>query len=116
MKKKLCNHPGCNRLVDIGARYCAEHTRERKPFENAVRTNDSLYNTAAWRKLRGKIVKEHPYCARCGMSKKETSLHVHHVIEPRGNEVLFFDEHNLVPVCESCHQKITAEEIRRRKN
>jgi 5-methylcytosine-specific restriction protein A len=115
MKKKLCNHPGCNRLIDIGERYCPEHTRERKPFENAVRANASLYNTVAWRKLRGKILKEHPYCTRCGISKKETSLHVHHRIEPRGNEALFFDETNLLPLCESCHRVITGKEIRSRK-
>jgi 5-methylcytosine-specific restriction endonuclease McrA len=105
----------------MGERYCKKHIRgtERpagpKPFENAVRANDSLYNTARWRKLKGKVLKAHPYCFKCGISKSETTLHVHHLIEPRGNEELFFDETNLVPVCDSCHRVLTAQEIRNRR-
>jgi 5-methylcytosine-specific restriction protein A len=117
MKKKLCNHPGCSRLIDIGERYCTEHAarEKRKPFEGANRSNASLYNTAKWRKLRNKILREQPYCYKCGIGKNETSLQVHHVIEPRGDEALFYDESNLLPVCESCHRILTAKEIRNRK-
>jgi 5-methylcytosine-specific restriction endonuclease McrA len=116
MKKKVCARPGCNRLIDIDQRYCREHeTKAGKPYENAVRYNALLYNTARWRKLREKVLQEHPYCSRCGIGKNETSLHVHHIVEPRGNEDMFFDESNLIPVCDSCHRIITAKEIWNRK-
>jgi 5-methylcytosine-specific restriction endonuclease McrA len=86
-----------------------------RPFENASRANTPMYNTARWRKLRAKVLKENPCCFKCGISKKETALHVHHLIEPRGNEELFFDETNLVPVCASCHRVLTVQEIQNRR-
>jgi 5-methylcytosine-specific restriction endonuclease McrA len=119
MKKKICNYPGCNTLIDITERYCTEHKREPKgaePYKNAERSNASLYNTTRWRKLRSKILKEHPNCFRCGISKNETRLEVHHVVEPRGNEELFFDETNLTAVCPPCHRILTNKEIWGRKN
>jgi 5-methylcytosine-specific restriction endonuclease McrA len=117
MKRKICNYPGCTTLIAMTERYCGEHKRENStPFQNAVRTNAALYNTDRWKKLRSKIVKEHPYCSRCGISKKESRLEVHHIIAPRGSEELFFDEDNLVPVCESCHSVLTAQEINSRRN
>jgi 5-methylcytosine-specific restriction endonuclease McrA len=117
MKRKICNYPGCTALIAVTERYCEEHKRENsKPFQNAVRTNAALYNTARWKKLRSKIVREHPHCSRCGISKNESRLEVHHLVEPRGNEELFFDENNLVPVCDSCHRNLTAQEIYNRRN
>jgi 5-methylcytosine-specific restriction endonuclease McrA len=116
MKKKLCRQPGCNRLIDSTETYCGDHARAgKKPYENAGRTNAALYNTVRWRKLRNRILNEQPQCSRCGIGRNEATLHVHHTIEPRGNEELFFDETNLVPVCESCHRVLTAREIRNRK-
>jgi 5-methylcytosine-specific restriction endonuclease McrA len=61
------------------------------------------------------VLKEYPYCVKCGIGKNETPLHVHHIVEPRGNEELFFNKDNLVPVCDACHRVLTAEEIRKRK-
>jgi 5-methylcytosine-specific restriction protein A len=114
MKKKICNSPGCNRLIDHGSRYCDEHTRPPTiPFKNAVRTNGLLYNTTRWRKLRKIIIEESPFCSMCGAT--ETELEVHHAIPPRGNEDLFFDKNNLVVVCSDCHRVVTNREIRKRK-
>jgi 5-methylcytosine-specific restriction protein A len=117
MRKKICNYPGCNTLIDMNERYCKEHTRPPKTeaFKNAGRSNTSLYNTVRWRKLRNKILKEYPCCFKCGIGKDETRLEVHHKIEPRGNEELFFDEDNLITVCGTCHRVITAAEIRNRR-
>jgi 5-methylcytosine-specific restriction protein A len=116
MKRKICNHPGCNCLIVPPERYCSKHQRERpQPFETAKRFNELLYNTTRWRKLRTKILKEQTHCSKCGLSNSETKLEVHHVIPPRGNEELFFDENNLVAVCPLCHKIITGREIRNRK-
>jgi 5-methylcytosine-specific restriction protein A len=114
MKRKICNSPGCNALIDTSERYCPLHKREQPaPFGNAVRYNESLYKTTRWRSLRAKVLREQTACFRCGTS--EEKLEVHHLVPPRGNEELFFDENNLVAVCPTCHRTITNEEIRNRK-
>jgi len=94
-------------------KYCSKHQPEKRvPFKNAVRHNEGLYNTTKWRKLRNITLTEQPLCSICGISNKEASLQVHHIVAPRGNEELFFDENNLTSVCSTCHRKITAKEIR----
>ena len=110
MRAKICNFPSCNKLIKQDERYCESHIKPKvKPFENAVRHNEGLYNTTRWRKLRKEVLSETPYCAKCGISK---NLEIHHIVPPRGNEGLFFDENNCVPVCKSCHRIITAREIK----
>jgi 5-methylcytosine-specific restriction endonuclease McrA len=102
MKKKICNFPGCNKLIGISERYCSQHKREAAtPFSSAVRYNEALYNTTQWRRLRKEILKECPNCYRCGA---DTDLQVHHIIPPKGNEDLFFDRSNLATICSSCHR------------
>jgi 5-methylcytosine-specific restriction protein A len=111
MKRKICRSPGCNALIPQTETYCDKHKREPSPpFITAIRSNN--YNTAQWRQLRKKILKEQPRCFHCGCTN---DLQVHHVIPPRGNEELFFDENNLVAVCATCHRILTSHEIRKRK-
>jgi 5-methylcytosine-specific restriction protein A len=115
MKKKICNRPGCNELIDITERYCLKHTENatsNKPFENAKRSNGGFYNTCRWRMLRKQHLKENPYCVKCG---NRDSLTVDHVVPPRGNEDLFFDLDNLQTLCETCHRAKTSMEIRKRR-
>ena len=119
MRKKICSSAGCNNLIDYSEKYCEKHKTEKQktervPFQNAKRNNTNLYNTTLWRKLRNEILKQQPYCFKCGISVKESPLEIHHVIAPLGNEDLFYDENNLLPVCQQCHRKITAGEIRNR--
>jgi 5-methylcytosine-specific restriction protein A len=116
LRKKICNSPGCNELIDISERYCQQHQKEEpKPFENAIRFNEGLYKTTRWKQLRTRILKEQTNCFKCGIPKAEAKLEVHHKIPPRGNEELFFDEGNLVAVCPICHRIITNQEIGKRK-
>jgi 5-methylcytosine-specific restriction protein A len=116
MKAKICNSPGCNELIPPTERYCPRHKKEPgKPFSSAIRFNEELYHTSQWRKLRATILKEQPNCSKCGISGSESKLEVHHIIPPRGNEELFFDENNLVSVCPVCHKIITNKEIGNRK-
>ena len=117
MRAKICREPGCDALIRVSETYCDRHRRperkpEREPFENAVRYNTVHYRTARWRNLRRRVLAETPHCVRCGISKDDATLEVHHVKPPRGDEGLFFDEGNLVPVCRRCHGAITAREIR----
>jgi 5-methylcytosine-specific restriction protein A len=116
MKKKICNHSGCNNLIEQNERYCSNHQKEKgKPFEGAIRYNEAVYKTSQWRTLRKKVLAEQPFCAKCGLTDKETKLEVHHIIPPRGNEELFFDRNNLVSVCTICHKYLTNREIGNRK-
>jgi 5-methylcytosine-specific restriction protein A len=116
MKKYLCRFPGCGTLLENQG-YCDKHKIEKKtePFKNAVKSNEGLYNTTRWRKLRAKLLEEQENCYRCGIFKTESKLEVHHIIPPRGDEELFFDINNLAVVCSECHKVITAQEIQRRK-
>jgi 5-methylcytosine-specific restriction protein A len=115
MKKKICNSPGCNELIAPTERYCQHHKKESPPpFSGAIRFNEALYKTSHWRTLRAKILKEQPNCFKCGISGSESKLEIHHLVPPRGNEELFFDENNLMTVCSACHRVITNREIRNR--
>jgi len=108
-KAKICNEAGCNALIDSGSTYCQKHIKApRVPFQNATRSNDGLYNTTRWRKLRKKILSETPYCIRCGA---DSGLEIHHKVAPRGDVELFYEESNCVPVCRACHRRFTAREI-----
>jgi 5-methylcytosine-specific restriction protein A len=116
MKKKICNHPGCNELIPPTERYCQHHKKESAPpFSSAIRFNEALYKTTQWKTLRKKVLAEQPFCAKCGLTDIETKLEVHHIIPPRGNEELFFDRDNLVSVCPVCHKYLTNREIKNRK-
>lgn len=110
MKKKICSHPSCRELIDDpGPSRCKKH--EVKPFQNALRSNQTLYNTIEWRRLRKRIIeRDGQICTICG----EWGNDVHHKIPPRNNKELFFDESNCITICKSCHRIITAEEIRNR--
>jgi len=122
MKKKVCNDPSCNTLIEPGERYCERHKRDnakargdRIPFQNAQRYNAEFYRTSTWRNLRKQVLRENPFCEKCGIPQKETSLHVHHKIPPRGDEGLFYDIDNLAVLCEGCHRGTTAREIAGRR-
>ena len=130
MIKRLCQYSGCNCFAVEHHIYCEKHLAEsqkkhqewlqnhnkKKPFENAIRTND--YNNAAWRKLRLEVLKRDGYCCQqCGITQKESGfpLEIHHIICPKGNKELFFDINNCVTLCKACHARITQEEVRENK-
>jgi 5-methylcytosine-specific restriction protein A len=116
MRKKICNSPGCNELIPPTETYCSQHRKESPaPFSSAIHFNERLYNTTQWRKLRAKILREQSNCSKCGISKNESKLEIHHLVPPRGNEELFFDENNLTAICPACHRVITNREIRKRQ-
>jgi 5-methylcytosine-specific restriction protein A len=119
MKRYLCRNPGCGKLIEKPG-YCNLHKIERennkpKPFINAIRSNNELYQLPEWRALKKKVLNDMPFCCYCGIGKNESRLEVHHVVPPRGDRDLFFDYSNCISVCPDCHSKITAIEISNRR-
>jgi 5-methylcytosine-specific restriction protein A len=118
MKKYLCKAPGCGALMDKPG-YCDTHRRpavnhKAPPFENAQRSN--YYGSYRWKSLSRRMVRENPRCELCGVSKADGAiLEAHHRDPPRGDEDMFFDENNLMVLCQPCHRVITAREIQERK-
>ena len=112
MKKRICLEVNCNSLIDIKERYCEKHKRPKvKLFENAVRYNAEFYNTVKWQNLKKEVLRNQSYCNRCGITNSIVQLDIHHKIPPKGNEELFFDIENCIPLCKTCHRIITAKEI-----
>ena len=117
MKLYRCKTPGCNYILDRPG-YCERHQRpvqtatESKPFATANRTNQSMYRTYKWRKLKSEIIKQQPYCAICGVT---VGLQVHHVQPPRGDASLFYAPENLIVLCEHCHRRLTQLETTSRR-
>jgi 5-methylcytosine-specific restriction protein A len=84
---------------------------ERKPFERD-NSNADFYNSWAWRKLRKLQLDKNPLCKHCEDNDVITKAKVaDHIISiNRGGERL--DEANLQSLCESCHNKKSANESR----
>ena len=113
----------CNCPAIPGERYCKMHLKhadQRRPvfhapvqpsipFAEAQRPNERLYRSTRWTTLSRKVREATPYCANCGA---RAGLTVHHIVPPKGNAELFYDESNLVVVCKPCHDSITAREGR----
>ena len=116
-KVKMCRTPGCGLLADESG-YCAKHQRfrvadapkPRTPWDGANRPNRELYNTQRWKVLRDKVRKERGECVVCGSGD---NLTVHHIVTPKGDEALFYDEGNLTVLCKACHDRQTSMENRR---
>ncbi|UTC78121.1 HNH endonuclease [Treponema sp. OMZ 799] len=120
VQKYYCKWQGCKALLDTPG-YCLKHKplveqreaeRSKKRinnFKNAKRTNYLFYKTKEWRELRSKVLKKQKQCVLCGSSEL---LHVDHIVPPRGNRGLFFNINNLQVLCEICHRKKTAKEIK----
>lgn len=105
--KRPCRFRGCPKLVDSASGYCEEHEKiqlrryekERAPIHN------QRYGYQ-WRKLRKKFLDAHPLCEQCRLQGRYTmATEVHH-IKPLANGGTN-DESNLMPLCKSCHSRIT---------
>lgn len=64
---------------------------------------ENFYRLAKWRKLRARVLEQHPLCAHCKEQKQITVAQmVDHTTPIRlGGEP--YDEANLLPLCNKCH-------------
>ena len=49
------------------------------------------------------LTRDNFICVFCKEDDRK-KLHIHHIIPKSVNSLLFFDEHNLITVCHSCHK------------
>ena len=92
--RQVCGVPGCPRLSVKGGR-CGQHQREA--WAGRPPAHQRGYGWA-WSKLRAQVLTEEPACRVCGA----VAVTVHHKV--KGSTA----RQNLVPLCKSCHDKVTA--------
>ena len=106
--KKPCRYPGCPRLTENT--YCEEHAAlARREYDRYERAPDVHRKYGrAWKRIRDRYAREHPYCERCFKEGRMTPMEeVHHILPvSRGGT---HDPQNLMSLCRSCHNKIHIE-------
>ena len=87
--------------------------REKKIEYKHEDNSSKFYNSLAWHRLRGYFFKMHPLCSCCLLHDVvKPAENIHHkkpFLRGKTEEEqwkLFLDEHNLMSVCRSCHDKL----------
>lgn len=101
---KKCNFLGCKEAPIFGTASCAKHGGRRS---ERYKTNEKLYNSAAWKNLRAVKRSEFPICAACLLNGIVTeTAHIDHVIPHKQDEDRFMV--NLFQgLCQPCHTNKT---------
>lgn len=114
--KRPCKYRGCPRLTDLSSGYCEEHEKiQVKEYDKSRRVEHNQRYGAKWRKLRKRFLLAHPLCEQCRLKGKYTiATEVHHILPLSAGGT--HDERNLMPLCKSCHSRITltTENVQRR--
>lgn len=93
--------------------YCDNHQDKIKKKDRGRGTAHQRGYDAKWTKARDAFLDQHPLCVEC--SKKDyinPATVVDHIIPHKGDKVLFWDETNWQPLCETHHNIKTATEDR----
>ena len=106
--KKLCNHQGCNTLIDKSSRYCEIHTKDTQSYDKQRGNANERGYTARWRRYRLSFLKIHPLCVEClKVGKVVSATVVDHICDHKGNYELFWDVKNHQVLCARCHNSKT---------
>jgi 5-methylcytosine-specific restriction enzyme A len=70
---RVCSGPGCLRAVPDDVRFCDECKPQRSPLDDDIRSHttgyddtlDALRKSLRWQRLRARVIREQPLCARC---------------------------------------------------
>ena len=116
---KPCNKPGCPNLTHTT--YCEQHQKTKaennRYYDKYHRTDRSkkFYHSSAWKKVRKLIkVRDNGLCQECLDNKRITvGTIVDHIIPLSVDWNKRLDEDNLQLLCQSCHNKKTAEDIKK---
>lgn len=103
---KLCAHPGCQRIVDTGNRYCTVHTKQNK--RKRKRQPDQRESAAKrgygseWRKVREEVLQD------WGIPKDQWSKYdVDHILSYDPDKEPDHRKYTLIPRVHSEHSKKT---------
>ena len=104
---RTCNTPGCAELTRDS--YCPEHKRVKQYQQYKDRpAHHALYNTTRWRRVRLLYLSGNPLCVKCKQDGVITpATVVDHVIDHKGDLMIFWDVTNWQSLCERCHNKKT---------
>lgn len=119
-----CRHPGCGALITSPG-YCSKHQHiederlakrkaEQDKRYNARRPEHAAwYKTSEWQSLRARVLRARPLCVMCEAHGKVTPAKiVDHITPVAIAPDRMFDETNLQPLCQACHNQKTADERR----
>ena len=105
--KHDCRYPHCRQKTSES--YCAEHKKiYAKQWDTNRGTSVERGYDARWRKESKLYLAENPLCEDC-LKRGElvTATLVHHIVDHKGNEELFWDrENNWRALCGWCHNRI----------
>lgn len=106
--KKPCGYLGCPNLTE--GRYCEEHEKEMNHSYEKYGRDKAVRRRygRAWKRIRDKYVKEHPFCELCfekGIIVPVDEVHHKLPLAEGGTH----DRSNLISLCKSCHAKIHGE-------
>ncbi len=115
--KRPCRFQGCPNLTDDLSGYCQTHkTMISRHYDKYLRGyNHNERYGHIWRKVRKIFLSANPFCEMCKRDKGilTDATEVHHIkpLSEGGNNS--FD--NLMPLCKSCHSRITMTAINSKK-
>lgn len=108
--KHPCATTGCPALVERGRARCDEHSRKHQ--QGTERERGSAHERgydARWREARLRYLQSHPLCVACLAAGRVTAGRVvDHIVDHKGDPVLFWDESNWQTLCDftsafNCH-------------
>ena len=105
--KRPCRYRGCPRITDSASGYCEEHEKQQaRHYDKFFRRDHNKRYGYQWRKLRARFLSANPLCEQCKAQGRYTiATEVHHIkpLADGGTN----DLSNLMPLCKSCHSRIT---------
>ena len=118
----ICNKFGCNNLTK--ETYCEDHEhiareKELKRHRKYNYTRDPIlikfYNSKDWKRLSHYTLASNNFlCVGCSTDDRPTLADVaDHIIPVKVNWALRLDPNNIQPLCHDCHNKKTADDIKK---
>lgn len=119
--KRVCKHPGCCNLTSNG--YCDSHTHmskeQSRSYDKYLRNKeaDAFYHSKEWKAVRNQVImRDKGLCVQCLKSKviKQAEA-VDHIIPLKVAWQLRLTMSNLQSLCDTCHNKKTAADLKKYK-
>jgi 5-methylcytosine-specific restriction protein A len=120
--KKICAKSGCNRLVDIGHKYCDSHKQQEQKdraernryYDENLRDERStaFYHSREWQMVRAVAwSRDNGLCQDClEMKIIKVGDVVDHIVPIRVDWSLKLELSNLRVLCHACHNAKSAED------